>query len=88
MPSAQEVEKMATSNISEEPVNPKGRPVDLDEDQEWAAGAGISKNNTGVPRNNTGLTNQQIAENVALQEALRPWETQNVAHKNSILELI
>lgn len=71
MPSAQEVEKMATSNVSEEAVNPKGRPVDLDEDQEWAAGAGISKNNTGVPRNNTGLTNQQISENVALQEALR-----------------
>ncbi|KAK6199925.1 stomatin-like protein 3 [Scheffersomyces amazonensis] len=58
MPSSQEVERMATTNISD-----KEKAQNLDEDDEWAQGAGFNPQSTG--------NNRQITNTVSLQEALR-----------------
>ncbi|KAK6460855.1 stomatin-like protein 3 [Scheffersomyces coipomensis] len=68
MPSSQEVERMATSNVGLPSITGKERAQDLDEDDEWAAGAGIHQNSTGGGISDT----RQITSTVALQEALRP----------------
>lgn len=65
MPSAQEVEKMATANIGSGVSQGKERAQDLDEDTDWAAHGpgGDSSGGLGDSRQVTGI--------VAMQEALQ-----------------
>jgi len=61
MPSSQEVERLATSNVGDIPKGPSGKdkPFDLDEDNDWAG-------------HDVGISNEKhIRDTVALQEALK-----------------
>ncbi|RLV91581.1 hypothetical protein JA1_003768 [Spathaspora sp. JA1] len=64
MPSSQEVERMATSNVANNyggAPSGKDKPYDLDEDADWAAQEAVSSTNTG---------NKRIIDTVAIQEAM------------------
>lgn len=71
MPSSQEVERLATSNISEDyqNYNGKAKPKDLEEDTEWSGPPiGVTPRYTG----NQGISPQKhLTDTVAMQEALR-----------------
>ncbi|EGW33815.1 uncharacterized protein SPAPADRAFT_59177 [Spathaspora passalidarum NRRL Y-27907] len=62
MPSAQEVERMATANIAPSVPSGKDKPFDLDEDTDWAGQEAVSANVTG---------NRRIIDTVAIQEAMQ-----------------
>ncbi|KAI3406875.1 hypothetical protein KGF56_000167 [Candida oxycetoniae] len=74
MPSAQEVERLATSNIGENTYidKGKGKLQDLEEDKEWATGS--TEDNHPFKRQHVipvGInSNKHILDTVAMQEAL------------------
>lgn len=71
MPSSQEVEKLASSNINEEyqGYTGKGKPKDLEEDEDWS-GPPIGVTPQWVRGN--GISPQKhLTDTVAMQEALR-----------------
>ena len=71
MPSAQEVEKMAGSNIGDVYTDKgKGKLQDLEEDTDWA---GSEHERVASPQRNIPVginNNRHIADTVALQEAM------------------
>lgn len=61
MPSADQVERIAMSNMQNQPPSGKGKPLDLEEDKDWV----------GTPQSIGINNNRHISETVALQEAMR-----------------
>ena len=61
MPSADQVERIAMSNMQDQPPSGKGKPLDLEEDKDWV----------GTPQSIGINNNRHISETVALQEAMR-----------------
>lgn len=73
MPSAQEIERMAGTNVSEGAGVAPSRIEE--EDPDWAKPA--TPHHTG-----SGMTNRNIANTVAIQEAMAPEEGQTPEYLN------